>query len=487
MFYNPPVSTSNLFDPPQLHHLLEDIKEAFIDQRRLTFYTDGSLTNLNTEDVAMGIGWTQVEPNTPNRNFSARVKDWPSSSRAELLAIMTALYTCPRTCTVCIFTDSLTTINRFNKLMKPLTTDRQRLKVPNGTIWSTILKLIDKSDLHITFSKVKGHSNDINNDTADRLAKEGRTKETMNFDNLVLSHNTVIFKWNGLTIEGSLRNHLKLVLQTYVKEKWINGHYTKSLIPIEDQCNWTLTWQNIKYFESNRATSIKQTNKITFIVKNLNMSLPTMEFLKMTQPHIYGSDWYCPKCTNDNPEDWSHVFLCPEQRRFLINCIELVQERILNEISDHLIGNVANAKKELLKMNIWLIPTEYPLTSDNTRNINVLDLIRGIVPNSLVQFIRSRTLVTLSQKTIDMLTVKSLSYFIEWIRKDIWIERCDALKDIQSVRGMDRRQIRQKYANRINKNKNSQNVVGKNRKVNVGTNKYLEKIDKFILYGIRPT
>ena len=312
------------------------------------------------------------------------------------------------------------------------------LKIPNSTIWSTILKLIEYSDLHITFIKIKGHSNDINNDMADRLAKEGRNEDTLKFDNLVLKHNTVIFKWNGLTIEGSLRNNMKLVSQTYVHEKWINGYFTKSLIPIEDQCNWTLTWQNIKYFESDLPTSIKQTNKITFIVKNLNMSLPTMEFLKMTQPHIYGNDWYCPKCTHDIPEDWSHVFLCPEQRRFLLNCIELVQERIITEISDHLIGNVSNAKKELLKMNIWMIPTEYLPTSDNTRIINVLDLIRGIVPDSLVRFVRSRTLITLSQKSIDHLIIKSLSYFIEWIRKDIWNERCDTLKEIQSVRGLDR-------------------------------------------------
>jgi ribonuclease HI len=476
-----------MFNPPQLHNWLEDIKVEFTDHHRLTFYTDGSLANLNTEEVTMGIGWTQVEPNTPHRDFSARVKDWPSSSRAELLAIMTALYTCPKECTVSIYTDSLTTINRYKQLTNPLTTNRQKLKIPNHTIWSTILKLIDEAALHTTFVKIKGHSNNIHNDTADRLAKEGRNKDTLDFNNLILQNNTVVFKWNNNTIEGSLRHHMKLVSQTYIKERWINGYFTKSLLPIEDQCNWNLTWQNIKHFESDLPTSIKQTIKITFVTKNLNLSLPSMEFLKLTQPHIYGNDWFCPKCKDDSPEDWSHVFLCPEQRRFLINCIELVQERILTELSDHLIGTMVGAKKELLKLSIWTIPTTYPLTSDNARTINILDLIRGIVPNSLIRFIRSRSLHTMSAKSIDSLVVKSLSYFIEWIRKDIWIERCDTLKEIQSARGLERHHLRRNYAHRNNRNRLPRSDSHTNRNTNIGSNNFIDKIDKFIIFGIRPT
>jgi ribonuclease HI len=487
IFYNNPTITPALFNPPHLHGLLEGIKGVFADQRRLTFYTDGSLVNLNTEEVSMGIGWTQVEPNTPHQDFSARVTDWPSSARAELLAVLTALYTCPKACTVVICTDSLTTINRYTQLINPLTTNRQKLKIPNHTIWTTILKFIDEAELNLSFVKIKGHSNDINNDKADRLAKEGRSKDILDFNNLVRMNNTVVFKWNDITIEGSLRNHMKMVSQTYVKEKWINGHFTKSLIPIESQCNWTLTWQNIKFFESDLPTSIKQTNKITFIVKNLNLSLPTMEFLKLTQPHIYGNDWYCPKCNHNVPEDWAHVFLCPEQRRFLLNCIDLVQERIIADISEYLIGTVTQATKELLKMNVWTIPTDYPLTSTNDRTINVLDLIRGIVPTSLLRFIRSRTLPTLSLKSIDQLIVKSLSYFIEWIRKDIWIERCDTLKEIQSARGLNRQQLRQKYIHRTNRIQIPQRDTKTHRNTNVGSNTFLGKIDKFVTLGIRPT
>ena len=56
VFYNPPNIITSLLDPLQLYNLLEDIKVIFADQCRLTFYTDGSLTNLNTEEVAMSIG-----------------------------------------------------------------------------------------------------------------------------------------------------------------------------------------------------------------------------------------------------------------------------------------------------------------------------------------------------------------------------------------------------------------------------------------------
>jgi hypothetical protein len=39
------------------------------------------------------------------------------------------------------------------------------------------------------------------------------------------------------------------------------------------------------------------------------MTLPTLEFLKLTQPHLYDDTWKCPNAK----EIWAHVYLYPKQ------------------------------------------------------------------------------------------------------------------------------------------------------------------------------
>jgi hypothetical protein len=65
-----------------------------------TFYTDGSLINLGTNEVSMGWGWVQVVQDSGFLNSIATFKhgiihDWPSSSRAEATAIYAALSAYP--------------------------------------------------------------------------------------------------------------------------------------------------------------------------------------------------------------------------------------------------------------------------------------------------------------------------------------------------------------------------------------------------------
>ncbi len=72
----------------------------------IDFYTDGSLSNGDTSHMTMGISWITTFSDTSNYTFHAALSNNPSSTKAETIAILTALITCPANAIVNIFTDS---------------------------------------------------------------------------------------------------------------------------------------------------------------------------------------------------------------------------------------------------------------------------------------------------------------------------------------------------------------------------------------------
>lgn len=149
---------------------------------------------------------------------------------------------------------------------------------------------------------------------------------------------------------------------------------------------------------------MKKTASITFKVTNLNLSAT----------HIRRYD-------GKTIETWAHIYLNL--------CIEMTQEKIVNKIKDHLIGTVTYFTDELTKLGLWSVLNEYPLT-DIDRICNILDIIHGMVPQNLITFLDARTLPTLKWSSIEKLSVQILSYFIELVRKEIWIERYNTLKEL---------------------------------------------------------
>src|SRR3989337_1863425 len=71
---------------------LNAIKLNLKDLTDLDFYTDGSLSSAGTPDCVMGIGWLCPSADNINRDcFSAAIPYNPSSTKAETMAILTAL------------------------------------------------------------------------------------------------------------------------------------------------------------------------------------------------------------------------------------------------------------------------------------------------------------------------------------------------------------------------------------------------------------
>ena len=93
---------------------LWEMKCALQNHNLLRFYTDGSLRAAGTLDMKMGLSWLLADPNDPQLKFSASCKLFPSSSRAEVFAVLSALCVTSEYTTVHIHTDSQVTYDGLN-------------------------------------------------------------------------------------------------------------------------------------------------------------------------------------------------------------------------------------------------------------------------------------------------------------------------------------------------------------------------------------
>ena len=173
-------SIDHYIQSPQLRNNLRQISLIIAqrtDHENLHFYTDGSYDPLKLSrngSAIMGAAWVLLPTSsiTDPLEFKCATTNWPSSTRAELLAIMTSLIATPRNSHIVIHSDSQAAIDGINKIMPRIPSCRQWLKLNNHSILSCIRELITDKKISLTLRKVKAHSGNEWNDRADALAKE---------------------------------------------------------------------------------------------------------------------------------------------------------------------------------------------------------------------------------------------------------------------------------------------------------------------------
>ena len=98
---------------------------------RLEFYTDGSLMDLGTTTCSMSYACIHTTYDAPPFELSSKIENWPSSTRAEVAAILITLLLCPVGIKVTIYTDSQASIDAYNHLRTldfPFTSRCYRMK-----------------------------------------------------------------------------------------------------------------------------------------------------------------------------------------------------------------------------------------------------------------------------------------------------------------------------------------------------------------------
>ncbi|RHZ60928.1 hypothetical protein Glove_350g64 [Diversispora epigaea] len=88
---------------------LDNIRLKLSSSMSIRIYTNGSLIkrdNNNSHVTIIGCGWCALDENNTKFNFSGKVENFASSTRAKLMVILMAVYTTPKHSRLCIFTDS---------------------------------------------------------------------------------------------------------------------------------------------------------------------------------------------------------------------------------------------------------------------------------------------------------------------------------------------------------------------------------------------
>ncbi|CAJ0844758.1 2015_t:CDS:2 [Entrophospora sp. SA101] len=239
---------------------LIESSELYKNSRELVFYTDGSLKDLGTPNTKMGLGWSQINDNYEKSTFSASITNLPSSTHAEIAAILTALLVSPNNCHVTIFSDSENTIQAFCKIMSKNEhiTFRKLIKEKNYLMWFLIKDIIEQLNLKVYLKKVKAHSNNLRNEEADKLAKTGLKSEPLNinYENIPFLNYQPTF--DNIRIETSLRHFIKRCTEAKNFEIWTKKNINKKYnVSKELNINWPFTWFRT---DLTAAKNTKQTN-----------------------------------------------------------------------------------------------------------------------------------------------------------------------------------------------------------------------------------
>lgn len=138
--------------------------------KNITIYTDGACSG----NPGPG-GWAAIlKYNDTEREISGAEAE-TTNNRMELTAAIKALSMLKVPCSVELHTDSAYLHNAFEKQW----IDRwcangwqtaSKKPVENRDLWEQLITLCDTHN--VTFNKVKGHSDDVNNNRCDKLARD---------------------------------------------------------------------------------------------------------------------------------------------------------------------------------------------------------------------------------------------------------------------------------------------------------------------------
>ncbi|RIB17026.1 hypothetical protein C2G38_2188405 [Gigaspora rosea] len=184
----------------------------------VVFYTDSLLGGRDTENFRMGHSLVQIGNNGKViREIIGRSKNWFLSTRAEIIAILKAIFISPSGSKIEIHTDSQAAIDKIRSLNRKFTSK----KTKDAGILGLIKENIEVKNIQVHMKKVKAHTGIKYNERGDVLAKqESALDEYIRY--LPTETQGMLIKptWNGAAIELLIRKFVNMVLETYYKAEW---------------------------------------------------------------------------------------------------------------------------------------------------------------------------------------------------------------------------------------------------------------------------
>ena len=131
--------------------------------------------------------------------FSCSISSlWPSSTKAEASALLSIVEQLPSKAVVSVYLDSKVVIDTMKSLLDTSSHLHKLFLIrPNHNLWARILELIRNKHINLSLIKVDAHSNDLFNDRADSLARQG-ANSTHEYTPSTSLNSLIPFKHGGM-------------------------------------------------------------------------------------------------------------------------------------------------------------------------------------------------------------------------------------------------------------------------------------------------
>jgi ribonuclease HI len=412
-----------LICPLPVKDTLYSLAQNFINHTNFIFYTNGSVKNLGTPECRSGYGWIQAHPNTPRKTFKGSTLFFPSSTKSESMAIMTALITIPKNSNCMIITDSANCVHTLQDRLKNTTiSPRKRLKLNNFLIWDLIMWLIEHNNLTVNIEKVKAHSGNLYNDQADSLAKAGAECPQPIIVNYKFFNKSSIgfFNWNHMYIvDRNIRSFANTPIQSTLFNSVVSN---SSLTPINDHIingtiDWYFTkiWINHNHYDS--PTCEKLSRKQGSKIKKANFLYPTLDILQRNYPKLYPNNsipcTLCQTYTDSN----LHIALCSHHHPIFVNILQKHKEKLYTLLESNSTTFTFDLKSRLDASTLFGVTPHDP-SSDSLPLLHPnLLLIYNLIPTELTCFFYN---YIGNQKTRNKIFLLFITDLIQEINYHIW-------------------------------------------------------------------
>ncbi|GBC40684.2 ribonuclease H-like domain-containing protein [Rhizophagus irregularis DAOM 181602=DAOM 197198] len=389
---------------------LLDIAKQFLLRKNFTFYTD------ETSDATPNSG-------PPPPSYKGALSFNPSSTKAEVYALLTAIIAVPDYSELDVFTDSLNVIHTFHVVTKKLTSIRRILKCNNHLAWRLIDILITKKSLIVRLHKVKAHSNDHWNDMADGLANAARQLAPYEINPTNLPDSLMTPIWASIApIDRDIRKFCHNLTDVYTFDRFLGN---PSLSPIFDRfplpsIHWPLTRAWLQFNSTPDVCSSTKSSHNAFKIKALNHILPCGDVLTKHYPDLYPDNYIpCPVCNNHQDTN-EHLGICSNLLP-VINKVLVEHKRILQR----LLEENTSYNPILISQSIDHFELLTPISDSNSYNHPIYLIIHQLISQDLYNFVRS---FIFNDKLTRLIIWEFLISFHEHIYQEIWPKHCSLLK-----------------------------------------------------------
>ncbi|KAF9377104.1 hypothetical protein BGX21_003280, partial [Mortierella sp. AD011] len=284
--------------------------------QRIAFYSDGSVTNIGSEQVSAAFGVVvMTERGSFEPAISGRVAGYATSALAELCGLLATLLISPRNTPVDVYIDNSSVVHNFKTLVKERksTTAKQRLRSADAQWWAMLYYAYETQGRMVNVQWVRGHAGNLGNIAADSLAKAAHRSDTglWRLDQQRHHDMRCHAQFAKHTVDQDVRQVLKLQSAVRHHRRWLSQNRTREYIRDCDSISWTPTLRIVHNNNPPKTgyTSLTDCGLRAHRIKKLHGMLPTLDQMRQRNPGLYITD-SCQRCDSGEVETDHHLWNC---------------------------------------------------------------------------------------------------------------------------------------------------------------------------------